>query len=329
MNRRVSLWYCSALFLLIAGLCGSLLIGPSVLPWSTFARAFSGSLDAEAIILREVRLPRALLAVVLGAGLGISGAALQALLRNPLAEPGIIGISAGSALGAVLAYYTGFSAQVALGLPLGGLAGALVSTLILYRLANERIGTTGLILAGVALNSLAGAGTALALNLAPNPYAAYEIFFWLMGALTDRGFLHLMLAGPFIGAGICLLLLAAPRLDALALGEDTARSLGVDLVQIRRLVILGAALTVGPGVAVAGAIGFVGLVVPHLLRPLVSHRPRFLIPCSALGGAGMLLVADTIARSVLLNGELKLGVITAFLGAPLFLHLALRLGDQR
>jgi len=315
----------SVLLIIIASV--AVLVGPATLPWATLGRAWSG-VDADAIILREIRLPRALLALVIGAGLGVAGAALQALLRNPLAEPGIIGISSGSALGAVIAYYSGFSAWFALGLPLGGLLGALVVTVILYRLASDRLGTVGLILAGVALNSLAGAGTALALNLAPNPYAAYEIFFWLMGALTDRSYEHLILAGPFVVVGIGLLLNCAPRLDALALGEDTARSLGVDLVRLRRAVILGAALAVGPGVAVAGAIGFVGLVVPHLLRGLVSHQPRLLLPASAVGGAGLLLIADTLARSMLLNGELKLGVITAFLGAPLFLYLAIKTNSE-
>ncbi|MSR14997.1 MAG: iron ABC transporter permease [Gammaproteobacteria bacterium] len=329
MNGRYYGWLVGSMLALGAGFGASLLLGPITLPWSTLVHAATNKLDADAIILREVRLPRALLALVIGSGLGMAGAALQALLRNPLAEPGLIGISSGSALGAIVAFYSGLSAQFALGLPLGGLLGALAATLILYRLASERVGTTGLILAGVALNSLAGAAIVLALNLAPNPYAAYEIFFWLMGALTDRIFVHLVLAGPLIATGVGLLASVAPRLEALALGEDTASSLGVDLAQVRRRVILGTALAVGPGVAVAGAIGFVGLVVPHLLRPWVSHRPRLLLPASALGGGALLLAADTIARSVLLNGELKLGVITAFIGAPLFLRLALKLESDR
>ena len=279
-----------------------------------------------AIILWELRLPRTLLAGVLGAGLGCAGAALQALFRNPLAEPGVLGVSSAAALGAVTAFYSGLTAFSLLALPIGGLCGALLVTALLLAVA-RRVGTAHvtLLLAGIALNSGAGALVALLLNLAPNPYALYEISFWLMGSVTDRGLEHLALAAPPIALGILLLVGAARSLDALALGEETARSLGIDPIRLARRVVLGTALAVGPGVAVAGAIGFIGLLVPHAVRALAgTARPAVVVPLSALAGAGGLLGVDLLARLPLANAELKLGVMTGLIGAPLFFALALR-----
>jgi iron complex transport system permease protein len=304
--------------------CASLLVGAADIPLpALFAAAAAGDPDVL-LILREIRLPRALLALAIGAGLGMSGAALQALLRNPLAEPGVVGISATGALGAVLAFYSGASARFALALPLGGLLGALAGTLVILRLTRGTGATLALILAGVALTTLASAGTSLVLSLAPNPYAAYEIIFWLMGSLADRSLTHFALAAPFICIGLLVLARAARELEALALGEDTARSLGVDVARLKRRVVVGTALAVGPGVAVAGFIGFVGLLVPHALRALLGARPRLLLPHSALGGALVTLVADIGCRLVQANGELKLGIVTALLGAPFFLYLLAR-----
>lgn len=304
--------------------CASLLVGAADIPLpALFAAAAAGDPDVL-LILREIRLPRALLALAIGAGLGMSGAALQALLRNPLAEPGVVGISATGALGAVLAFYSGASARLALALPLGGLLGALAGTLVILRLTRGSGATLALILAGVALTTLASAGTSLVLSLAPNPYAAYEIIFWLMGSLADRSLTHFALAAPFILIGLLVLGRAARDLEALALGEDTARSLGVDVARLKRRVVVGTALAVGPGVAVAGFIGFVGLLVPHALRALLGARPRLLLPHSALGGALVTLVADIGCRLVQANGELKLGIVTALLGAPFFLYLLTR-----
>ena len=304
--------------------CASLLVGAADIPLpALFTAAAAGDPDVL-LILREIRLPRALLALAIGAGLGMSGAALQALLRNPLAEPGVVGISATGALGAVLAFYSGASARLALALPLGGLLGALAGTLVILRLTRGTGATLALILAGVALTTLASAGTSLVLSLAPNPYAAYEIIFWLMGSLADRSLTHFALAAPFICIGLLVLARAARDLEALALGEDTARSLGVDVARLKRRVVVGTALAVGPGVAVAGFIGFVGLLVPHALRALLGARPRLLLPHSALGGALVTLVADIGCRLVQANGELKLGIVTALLGAPFFLYLLTR-----
>ncbi|MDX3806971.1 FecCD family ABC transporter permease [Bosea thiooxidans] len=285
----------------------------------------AGRQSLPALVLWELRLPRAMLGALVGFSLGMSGAALQGLLRNPLAEPGVIGISSAAAFGAVLAFYSGLSASLALALPLGGIIGAILATLLLFVLLGRGAGTTTLILAGVALNSFAGAATSLALNLAPNPYAALEIVFWLMGSLADRSLDHVLLAFPLMLLGWGLLLSTAPALDALTLGEDTAASLGVDLSWLRARLIGGTALAVGSAVAVAGAIGFVGLVVPHLLRPLVANRPGRLLLVSGFGGAILVLLADIALRLAPIRPELKLGVVTALIGAPFLFSLVDRM----
>ena len=291
-------------------------------------RAFSdwlhGADTLARVVLVELRLPRAILGLTVGFSLGISGAAMQGLLRNPLADPGVVGVSAGAALGAVIAFYTGISHAFALALPLGGIAGAAVATGLVFWIGGKGASTTALILAGVALSSLAGALTALALNLSPNPYAALEIIFWLMGSLNDRSLHHVYLAVPLMAVGWVLIARSASALDALALGEDTARSLGFDIARLRMMLILGAALSVGSAVAVTGAIGFVGLIVPHLLRPLVGHSAGRLLIVSGLGGAVLTLAADIGIRLLPIQPELKLGVVTALIGAPFLFSLLWR-----
>jgi iron complex transport system permease protein len=284
-----------------------------------------GRPSLAALVLVQLRLPRAALGCAVGFSLGLTGAAMQGLLRNPLADPGVVGVSGGAALGAVVVFYSGLAGAFSLALPLGGVAGALVATLALYALVGRGAGTMTLILAGVTINSFAGALTALALNLSSNPYAAYEIMFWLMGSLADRSLPQLWLALPLMLVGWGLLLSSAPALDALTLGEDTAMSLGFDLKRLRLTLVAGSALAVGGAVAVTGAIGFVGLVVPHLLRPLVGHRPGRLLLVSGLGGAIALLVADIAVRLLPIHPELKLGVVTALIGAPFLLLLIDRL----
>ena len=275
-------------------------------------------------ILLELRLPRTLLAMFIGAALGISGAALQGFLRNPLADAGILGVSAGAALGAVAALYYGLYALWAPLLPLSGLAGGGIAVLLVFLLSRQASVTT-LILAGVAVNAFASAATALLLNLAPNPYAVMEIVFWMLGSLANRSVLDLWLAVPPILIGSAMLLLSARSLDALSLGDDAARSLGINLTRSRVLVLAGSAACVGAAVAVSGVIGFVGLVVPHLIRPLIGARPsQLLLPC-AVTGAVLLLAADIVTRIIPAETELKLGVVTALLGAPFFLLLLLRL----
>ncbi|MCO8145423.1 iron ABC transporter permease [Rhodovulum tesquicola] len=312
-----------ALSALVAALfLAALLVGPAGLaPGESLGALVTGQGDAAALVMREIRLPRAILAVLVGASLGLSGAALQGYLRNPLAEPGLIGVSASAALGAVIALQTGLAAAHALALPGLALAGALVAVLLLLVLAGPRGGAFTLILAGIALSSLAGALTALVLNLSPNPYAAADIVFWMMGSLADRSFTHVWLALPLTLLGWLLIAGLGRGLDALTLGEDAAEALGIRLSRLRLALVLGVAASVGAGVAVAGAIGFVGLIVPHLLRPLVGARPGRLLLASALGGAALLLASDLAVRLILPDRDLKLGVLTAILGAPLFFHL--------
>ena len=305
--------------LLLALFAASVSIGYAHLDLSTaLADLLAGRNTLDTLILLELRLPRAILGAAVGFSLGITGAAMQGLMRNPLADPGVIGVSGAAALGAVLTFYFGLSAAFALALPLGGLAGAGVATACLLALARRGTGTATLILAGVALNSLAGALTALALNLAPSPYAALEVIFWLMGSLSDRSLLHVMLALPFMVLGWVLVLATRRAMDALTLGEDTATTLGFSMRRVRLLVIAGSAAAVGASVSVAGAIGFVGLVVPHLLRPLVQNRPGRLLLVSGLAGGALTLGADIAVRLIPTRPELKLGVVTAIVGAPFF-----------
>jgi iron complex transport system permease protein len=267
-----------------------------------------------ALIVMELRLPRALLALVIGAGLGASGAAMQGYLRNPLADPGLFGIAPGAALGAVLALLLGLGAA----LPLFALAGAGGAMALLAMIAGARGSTALFTLAGMMIASLAGALTSLVISLAPNAFASSEIVSWLMGALTDRSWRDVAVAAPLTVVGIGVLLLAARGLDALTLGEQAARSLGINMARLRWLLVLGTGLAVGGGVAVAGIVGFVGLIVPHLLRPHTDGRPSRLIVPSALAGALLVLVADMLCRVLPLVTELRLGIALSLIGAPFF-----------
>jgi len=280
--------------------------------------------DLAALIVTDLRLPRAILAVAVGGALGLCGAVLQGLLRNPLAEPGLLGVSSGAALGAVIAIYFGLTAQFAFAAPLLGLIGALAATALTF--AFGRGGTLSMILAGAAVTGLAGAGVSIALNFAPNVYAANEIVVWLMGSLADRSWTHVQIALPFIGAGALVLATTGRGLDALSLGEAQAASLGVDLDRLRITVLIGVALCVGAATSVSGAIGFIGLVAPHLVRPFVGYEPRRLLAPSALLGATLLLAADVISRLYRYNGnEIRLGVLTSLIGTPFFFWLIVRL----
>lgn len=276
-------------------------------------------------ILAELRAPRAALALLVGAGLGASGAVMQGYLRNPLADPGLFGIAPGAALGAVLSFWFGYAGQGLL-LPLFALAGGAGAMALLGLLAGREGSVSLFTLAGMMIASLAGALTSLALSLAPDPFALSEIVTWLMGALTDRSWRDVWVCAAATLPGLALLWLTGPALDALTLGEAAARSLGVRPVVLRRLVVLGVGLCVGGGVAVAGIIGFVGLIVPHLARRFTDGRPSQLIVPSAFGGALLLLVADCLCRIFpLASGELRLGIALSLLGGPFFLALLLRL----
>lgn len=313
----------AGLGLLVAGLfAASLLIGPAAMGLGESLRALvTGEGEAVVLVMREIRLPRALLGLTVGAALGLSGAAMQGFLRNPLAEPGLIGVAPAASLGAVIALQAGLVAVWAPALPLMALGFAGGAVALLFLLAGPRGGALALILAGIALSALAGALVALVLNLSPNPFAAMEIVFWMMGSLADRSMLHVWLALPFMALGALLLAGTGRGLDALTLGEDAAASMGVSLGRLRAQVVLGVAALVGAATAVAGAVGFVGLVVPHLLRPLVGARPSALLPAAALGGAAVVLAADIATRLIAPDRDLKLGVLTALVGAPFFFRL--------
>lgn len=303
----------------------SLAVGPAGLGVSeSVTGIIAGGSDVGAIIMREIRLPRAILALAIGFTLGLSGAILQGFLRNPLAEPGLIGVSGMASLGAVILFYLGLAGSTLYALPAGALLGALIAVVLLLALAARSSSILTLILAGVALSSLAGALTSLVLNLSSNPFASFEIIFWLLGSLKDRSMEHVWLALPLMLAGWVLIALAGRAINALALGEETAASMGIHLPHARLVIVLGVALGVGAATAVAGAIGFIGLVVPHLLRPLTDGMPSKLLLPSGLGGATLLLVADTACRIILPAGELNVGVLTALIGAPFFLWLVIR-----
>jgi len=281
----------------------------------------SGDSGALTLVMREVRLPRTILAVMVGAGLGIAGAAMQGYLRNPLAEPGLLGVSSSAALGAVLAIQSGFASYFFMGLPIMALASAVIGVVLVIFLAGSQGSSLSLILAGVAISALAAALTSLVLNLSSNPFAANEIIFWMMGSLADRSLTHVWIASPFILVGVVMLGTLGRGLDALILGEDATEAMGIRINKLQLILILGTASIVGASTAVAGAISFVGLVVPHILRPLVGSQPSKLLLVSALGGSIMLLAADIAVRLILPTRDLKLGVVTALVGTPLFLCL--------
>lgn len=300
----------------------SLFVGAADISASTAMNALFGrGRDVDVVILRDLRLPRALLAGFIGAGLGASGAALQGYTRNPLAAPGILGFSACAAFGAVVALYFGFTQFVSAAALLGAGLGA---TLILA-IAGSRKSAATLILAGVGVGALATALTGLLMNFAPNPWALSEIVYWLMGSLRNAELSGLFLCAPLTFLGLLILMTIGPDLRTLSLGEETAMSLGVSLRKVQILLVIGTALCVGSGVAIAGAIGFIGLFVPHIIRLIFGPDPAKLIPLSALGGAGFLAFADIVTR--LLSGPgttLYLGILTSLIGVPFFLWLAVR-----
>jgi len=317
---------CFVLLLLLAAMFVISLLAGRV--WLPIAEVWDGlwSKDANlaATIVTQLRLPRAVLAVEVGAALGISGAVLQGVTRNPLAEPGLLGVSAGAALGAIIAVYFGLATHFMSAAPLLGLVGALLASAVTFALGRGG-GTITLVLAGAAVSALAAAGIAMALNLAPNPYAAYEIMTWLMGSLADRSWVHVLLVTPFILLGCAMLLFTARGVDALALGEAQAQSLGINMGRLYFLAVFGTALAIGASTAVTGVVGFIGLVAPHLVRPLLGHQPSRILFPAALCGALLLLLADIATRLVHVGTELKLGVLTSLIGTPFFFWLVVRL----
>jgi len=296
--------------------------GQADLTGGQFLNGLIGRADtATNIIVQELRLPRIMLAVLCGGVLGYSGALLQGLLRNPLADPGVLGVSASASLGAVITIYLGATSAISFLVPFGAIIGALIATALLVLISMREASVLTLILAGVGISSLAAAGISLVMNFAPHPMTLQEMILWMMGSLENRTFYDLYLAAPFIAAGALCVVGAGQGLNALSLGEETARTLGVDLKRLRLRVVVGTALAVGATVAVAGAIGFVGLVVPHFVRAFIGFEPRRILFPSALMGSLVLLLADIITRLPIGSGQLRLGVVMGVIGAPVFLYI--------
>ncbi len=321
-DRGVLLALAAAVFATLAAAC---LVGSTSLGVDRVLAALAGGGSAgDRVVVWEIRLPRAVAALVVGAALGASGAALQGLLRNPLAEPGVLGVSATAALGATTVIYYGIAGAGTLALPMAAVAGALAATALLTAAARRVGSVVTLILVGVGLSSFAGSLTALLMNLAPHPFSLSDMLNWMLGTVANRSFNDLLPAAPFLAAGLAILFAGRRGLSALTLGEEGAAGVGVDLPRTRRLVVLGAGLATGAAVAIAGAIGFVGIVAPHLVRPLVNHDPaRTLAPSALLAGL-ILVLADLGVRLAPTDAELKLGVVAALLGAPVFIWIAAR-----
>jgi iron complex transport system permease protein len=323
-RRRVGVTTALAALVILLALI-SLGIGPVRLsPLTVIDALFGGGSDVSQVIVREIRLPRTILGFAIGAILGLSGAALQGLLRNPLASPSLFGAPQSAAFGAVLVIALGLADVRSYALPVAAIVAAFASVFALLTIAGRNAGLLILILAGLAISSLAGAATALVMNLSSNPFVVLEIAFWLLGSLEDRSFQHVMLALPFIVAGAIILFSQRRAFRALSLGEETAQSLGVDVGRLRLFVISGVALGVGGAVAVTGTIGFIGLVAPHLMRPLIGHDPARLLLPSALAGAALLLSADIAVRIIPSTSDIKVGVLTSIIGVPFFLYLIAR-----
>lgn len=311
-------WLSPALLALTALLAvASILVGKSTLTWDMW----SSHDPITRIVFVELRVPRALLGILIGVALGLAGAAMQSYLRNPLADPGTLGVSAMAALGAVLSIFFGIAGIHPWALPMCGVAGGILAMAALFVLAGRSASVLTLVLSGVILSALAVAGISLVLSLSPNPWAASEIIRWMLGALTDRSLDDLAIAAPMIAVGAALILLCRESLNALTLGEVGARSLGISLRRAQWMLCLGMGLLVGASVAVTGIVGFVGLVMPHLLRPLLGAKPSALLIPSAIGGAALVLAGDVLVRLLPGGSELQLGVVMSLVGAPFFFAL--------
>jgi iron complex transport system permease protein len=308
----------SALLMLAAIMLGSTPLGTIHILQALMGQGSSG----DAIVVWEIRLPRAMAAYAVGAALGLSGAALQGLLRNPLAEPGVLGVSASASLFATFTLYFGFSAISSLVLPLAAVAGALVATSFLAVVALRVNSVIALILIGVGISSFSGALMTLLMNLAPNPFSLSDMINWMMGTVANRSFEDILFAAPFLILGAVLILSSGRDLSAFSLGEEAASGIGVSLTTVRMKIVFGTGFCTGAAVAIAGAVGFVGIVAPHLVRPHVDHEPSATLLPSALLGGVILVAADIFIRVAPTIAELKLGVVAALLGAPIFVWIA-------
>ncbi len=305
------------LFLIVA----SIFLGKTNLLMLILSEKSNDFRELIRILILEIRLPRTLLALVAGFSFGICGAAMQGLFRNPLADPSIIGVTSSASLGSVIIFYFGISNIFFFALPLGGIIGATISVLIIFFIIKSNVSTLVIILTGVAISSFSSALTSLTLNLSPSPYAAYEIMFWLLGSLADKNLNNVLLVTPIAILGWVIILFSKKWFTALSLGEETVQSMGLDLRIFRSKIIIGTAISIGSIVSITGGIGFIGLVVPHLLRPLYNYNPEKLLLPSGIGGAILLLLADIFIRILDIKPELQIGVVTAIIGAPFFIYL--------
>jgi iron complex transport system permease protein len=283
--------------------------------------------EPQRIVVWAIRTPRVLVAALVGAALAMAGAQMQGLFKNPLASPDIVGTSAGGALGAVIALVSGLALRSLFYLPVFSFVGAFVTLFAVYIISTRqgRTPIATLLLTGVALNAFVSAASSFLITMSWVRFdIAQEILFWLLGGLDNRGWPHFWLALPCIIVGTVVSLVYTRELDLMLTGEETAESLGVDVEHVKRVVLTCAALLTGTAVAVSGVIGFVGLIVPHIVRLIIGPAHRRLIPASALTGAAFLVLADLLARTLRRPEEIRLGIITAAFGAPFFLYLLLR-----
>ncbi len=327
-GRRLGRWFIWVLcVLVIASLFAGIVIGPVTIP---VRDAFASLVNPEAesvsvvhrVIVRQIRLPRVLIGLLVGSALAVSGTAMQGLFRNPLASPYVLGIASGASTGAAVAIL--FASSFAFVLPLGAFAGAGAAVLIVYGLARGRDRRTSiftLILAGVAVGALFSAVTSFLIFLSSGGEKLSDVLFWIMGGLGRADWTAVAILAPIALAGTAVVLFAARDLNALSLGEEGAFHVGVNPDTLYRWLLATTTVLTAAAVAMAGTIGFIGLVVPHVMRLLVGPDHRRLIPASALAGGCFLVWADVGARMVLAPAELPVGVITAFLGAPFFLYL--------
>ena len=324
-NKWFGLKIVGGLVLLLVCAFSSLFFGQAPLDAGQIVTGlFSDDNEALATIVRDLRLPRIVIGICAGASMGLAGAALQGLLRNPLADPGIIGISASAGLGAVTAIYLGIAALSPIAIPVMAMGFAFLSIVMLFALASRDGRVLTLILSGIGINSLATACISLVMNFAPTPMSLRDMVFWLLGSLENRTTEDMLMLLPFVLIGCFFLAGVGRGLNALALGEDAAHSLGINLNVLRWQVVLGTALCVGASVAVCGTIAFIGLVVPHIMRAFFGSEPRNILLPSAIGGAILLTMADIATRVPVGHTQLKLGVLTAFIGAPVFLYIIYR-----
>ncbi len=319
-NLNFGLGVITVLAIFAACLLGSTPLGLDEVLFALVGRGDVG----DQIVVTQIRLPRAMAALLVGGALGISGAALQGLLRNPLAEPGVLGVSASASLAATVCIYYGLTALSPWVMPLAAIVGALAATAVIALAAIKTRSVVTLILVGVGLSSFAGAMMSLLLNLSPNPFSLADMINWSLGTVANRSFEDIGLAAPFLLLGGAILWSSRRGLSALTLGEEAASGLGLDLKRQRIWVVLGAGLATGAAVSIAGAIGFVGIVAPHLVRPLVRHDPAASLLPSALLGGVFLVLADIGVRLIPTQTELKLGVVAAIIGAPAFIWIAIR-----